>query len=79
MWVPEPGLEIDSIPTENLSLAIESDPSQDGIVIAAQDAECLVVRGQLGTGKSQVIVNLISNALVRHKRVLLVCQKSARS
>ena len=58
-------------------MAIESDPSQDGIVIAAQDAECLVVRGPPGTGKSQVIVNLISNALVRHKRVLLVCQKRA--
>jgi hypothetical protein len=68
---------LQAIPSENLSLAIKSDPSQDEIVAASQDAECLVVRGPPGTGKSQVIVNLISNALAKHERILLVCQKRA--
>ncbi|MGA9845541.1 MAG: DUF4011 domain-containing protein [Nitrososphaeraceae archaeon] len=48
----EPGVALQGISAENLSLAIESDPSQDEIVIASQDAECLVVRGPPGTGKS---------------------------
>jgi hypothetical protein len=73
----EPGVDLQGISAENLSLAIESDPSQDEIVVASQDSECLVVRGPPGTGKSQVIVNLISDALAKHKRVLLVCQKRA--
>lgn len=62
---------------ENLNLSIESDPSQDEIVVASREAKCLVVRGPPGTGKSQVIVNLISDALAKHKRILLVCQKRA--
>lgn len=70
-------VDLQEIPAENLSLAIESDPSQDEIVITSEDAECLVVRGPPGTGKSQVIVNLISDALAKHKLILLVCQKRA--
>jgi hypothetical protein len=66
-------------------LAIESDSSQDKIVAAAELEECIVVRGPPGTGKSQVIVNLISNALAykekdtntKQKRILVVCQKRA--
>ena len=73
----KPSVDLQAISAENLSLAIESDPSQDDIVIASQEAECLVVRGPPGTGKSQVIVNLVSDALAKHKRILLVCQKRA--
>jgi AAA domain len=74
---PDRDIKLDTISADELSLAIESDPSQDRIVVASQDTECLVVRGPPGTGKSQVIVNLISNALAKEKRVLLVCQKRA--
>ena len=36
-----------------------------------------MVRGPPGTGKSQVIVNLISDALTNNKKILVVCQKRA--
>ncbi|MBU1855326.1 MAG: DUF559 domain-containing protein, partial [Nanoarchaeota archaeon] len=37
----------------------------------------LVIHGPPGTGKSQVIMNLISDNLLRNKKVLLVCEKRA--
>ena len=40
----ESSIDLHVISAENLSLTIESDPSQDEIVVASQDAECLVVR-----------------------------------
>jgi superfamily I DNA and/or RNA helicase/very-short-patch-repair endonuclease len=70
-------LDLDSIPSKDLNLVIESDTSQDSVIIASQSSECTVVRGPPGTGKSQVIVNLISNALANQKKVLVVCQKRA--
>ena len=70
-------IDLDSIPTERLNLVLESDSSQEAAIIAAQSAECTVVRGPPGTGKSQAIVNLIANALADQKKVLLVCQKRA--
>ena len=54
---------------------MESDASQDSVVVSSQSSNCTVVRGPPGTGKSQVIVNLISNALAKGQKVLLVCQK----
>src|SRR5690606_6223665 len=38
---------------------------------------CLVVHGPPGTGKSQVICNMIADALARGERVLVCCQKRA--
>lgn len=70
-------IDLDSIPSKNLNLVIESDASQDSVIIASQSSECTVVRGPPGTGKSQAIVNLISNALANQKKVLVVCQKRA--
>lgn len=37
----------------------------------------MVLQGPPGTGKSQVIVNLIADALANQKKVLVVCQKKA--
>lgn len=68
-------LKLDDIPSNNIHSAIQSDASQDTVVFASQSSECIVVRGPPGTGKSQVIVNLISNALSRGQKVLVVCQK----
>lgn len=73
--VAEP--DLDAVPEAEVHTVVQSDPSQLAAVIKAQQAECLVVRGPPGTGKSQVIVNLISDALARDKRVLVVCQKRA--
>jgi very-short-patch-repair endonuclease len=68
-------IKLDDIPTEKLNLAVPSDASQDTVVLASQSANFIVVRGPPGTGKSQVIVNLISNALSKRQKILLVCDK----
>jgi very-short-patch-repair endonuclease len=73
----EDNIDLDKIPAKELNLVVESDASQEAVIVAAQSSECTVVRGPPGTGKSQVIVNLISNALANDKKILLVCQKRA--
>jgi primosomal protein N' len=72
-------LNLDDNPMDKLNLAVPSDASQDVVVLASQSqsSQCTVVRGPPGAGKSQVIVNLISNALANGQKVLLVCQKRA--
>jgi len=70
-------VDLDSVPDERINTVLPSDPSQDAVVVKAKEAECLVVRGPPGTGKSQVIVNLIADALSRGERVLVCCQKRA--
>ncbi|MFW6197920.1 MAG: AAA domain-containing protein, partial [Myxococcota bacterium] len=69
--------DLDAVSESEVHTVLQCDPSQMAAVIKAQRAECLVVRGPPGTGKSQVIVNLVSDALARDKRVLVVCQKRA--
>lgn len=71
----EPNL--DRTPDKNLGLVLPSDGSQDAAVLVAQQAPVSVVRGPPGTGKSQVITNLISDGLNRGECVLVVCQKRA--
>jgi very-short-patch-repair endonuclease len=70
-------MDLDRISESELNHVLSSDPSQDAIIAKAKRAECLVVRGPPGTGKSQVIVNLVADALARGDRVLVVCQKRA--
>ncbi|MGH7534170.1 MAG: AAA domain-containing protein, partial [Gemmatimonadales bacterium] len=43
----------------------------------ARDGRGVVIYGPPGTGKSQVIVNLVADALARGEKVLVVCQKRA--
>ena len=69
--------DIDSVPDREINLALPTDSSQDLVILEAQGSECIVVRGPPGTGKSQVIVNLITNALAKDEKVLVVCQKRA--
>jgi superfamily I DNA and/or RNA helicase len=68
-------IELDKIPAKTLNFTIESDTSQDKVAVFADKSECIVVRGPPGTGKSQLIVNLVSNAMSKNKKVLVVCQK----
>lgn len=56
---------------------LQSDGSQEEIIREARFQKGLVIHGPPGTGKSQVIVNLITDALHRKKKILLVCQKRA--
>ena len=68
---------LDEIPAAQVCVALPCDPSQYAVLREAQKAECTVVRGPPGTGKSQVIANLIVDALSRGERALVVCQKRA--
>ena len=53
------------------------DPSQDEAVLRSRSAPGLVVEGPPGTGKSQTIVNVVTDAIGRGESVLVVCQKQA--
>ena len=59
------------------SMVLASDADQNGAVARSKTSDILVMRGPPGTGKSQVITNIISDALYEGKRVLFVCQKRA--
>ncbi|MGG0936477.1 AAA domain-containing protein [Brevibacillus centrosporus] len=63
-------------PSENF-FVLETDASQEAVVVASRSQKGLIVHGPPGTGKSQVIVNLIVDRLARGQKVLLVCQKPA--
>ncbi len=62
--------------TENFTVA-ESDPSQSAAVQQARASVGLLVEGPPGTGKSQTIVNVVSDAVGRGESVLVICQKQA--
>jgi hypothetical protein len=57
--------------------AIFADPSQRAVIREARSGRGLVIDGPPGTGKSQVIANLITDALSRGERVAVVCEKRA--
>ncbi len=65
-------------PSENDKwLVTDSDHSQESALWNARKFDLMVLQGPPGTGKSQVIVNLIADALANQKKVLVVCQKKA--
>lgn len=53
----------------------ELDYSQEKAVKMAENLENLVVHGPPGTGKSQVIANIVSDHLGKNKKVLIVSEK----
>lgn len=65
------------IPEAEQLFLLPTDGSQEQILQLVRSEEGLVVHGPPGTGKSQVIVNLITDALNQDKRILVVCQKRA--
>lgn len=62
---------------EDLGMVLPCDDSQLRVVQLSDQGCSLQVEGPPGTGKSQTIANIISNALWRGRRVLLVCDKKA--
>ncbi|MCQ6265131.1 AAA domain-containing protein [Fictibacillus sp. WQ 8-8] len=68
---------IKEIPEAERFLVLDTDASQEEIIKELDKNKGLVIHGPPGTGKSQVIVNLIANVIAKNKKVLLVCQKRA--
>ena len=58
-------------------LPISADSSQLDAITASVKDKSFVLHGPPGTGKSQTITNIISNALYNGKRVLFVAEKMA--
>ena len=67
----------DRIPPQAEYLILDADASQHRAINRALDGESIVVWGPPGTGKSQVIANLIGNFMAYGKRVLFVAEKRA--
>ena len=61
----------------NKWLVTDYDHSQESVVWNTRKFDLMVLQGPPGTGKSQVIVNLIADAVANKKKVLVVCQKKA--
>lgn len=66
---------LNTVQEEDTFFVLDTDASQEAAVVASRNRDGLIVHGPPGTGKSQVIVNLIADRLARGQRVLLVCQK----
>ncbi len=62
---------------EKLFTGFPMDAWQENILKATKIGYSIVVQGPPGTGKSQLICNLISDAIATGKKVLIVCQKRA--
>lgn len=56
---------------------IDADPTQRAVLDECLQHEAMVIDGPPGTGKSQVIANLVLDALRRGERVAVVCEKRA--
>ena len=82
IWDPgaDPGnesVDLDNTPDIRVNSVLDSDSSQDQVIIKSKGSNLVVVRGPPGTGKSQVITNMIADALSNKEKVLVVCQKRA--
>jgi hypothetical protein len=62
---------------EKIYTPFELDAYQENAIRAIKNGQSIVVQGPPGTGKSQLISNLMADAIASGKRALLVCQKRA--
>jgi hypothetical protein len=70
-----PGVK--QIKEEKLYTPFTIDAYQENAIKVVKQGQSIVVQGPPGTGKSQLICNLIADAIASGKRALLVCQKRA--
>lgn len=81
-WTPHPitsdlkNVDLHFSPVD-IALPMSVDSSQMAAVIEGGNGNSFILDGPPGTGKSQTITNLISNALYHGKRVLFVAEKMA--
>ncbi|RAW00697.1 AAA domain-containing protein [Pseudochryseolinea flava] len=68
---------LSAIPEEKLFAPFVLDAHQENAIRAVKRGQSIVVQGPPGTGKSQLICNLLADAIASGKRALLVCQKRA--
>lgn len=62
---------------EKLFTPFPLDAYQEQAITSVKQGRSIVVQGPPGTGKSQLICNLIADAMASGKRALVVCQKRA--
>nr|HPH69776.1 AAA family ATPase [Kofleriaceae bacterium] len=74
---PNPPVAAKATDDNDWTPVIVADPSQRSVIREARRNGATVVDGPPGTGKSQVIVNLVAEALRRGERVAVVCEKRA--
>ena len=72
-----PTLNSNHIKEEKVFAPFELDAYQENAIKAIKNGNSIVVQGPPGTGKSQLICNLLSDAMANGKKALLVCQKRA--
>ena len=68
---------LNRVKEEQTFTPFKMDAWQENVIKAVKEGHSLVVEGPPGTGKSQLICNLIADHIARGKRVMLVCQKRA--
>jgi len=66
-----------SLKEEQILTPFTIDESQEAIIRSVKSGKSVVVQGPPGSGKSQLICNLMADFASQGKRVLLVCQKRA--
>ncbi len=66
-----------AITPSDLCMPLPYDSSQLSAVVASTKGKSFILHGPPGTGKSQTITNMITNALYHGKRVLFVAEKMA--
>ena len=69
-------LILDKFQTSTISV-IETDPSKEQIINTLTKNEIKLIQGLPGTGKSQSITAIVSNALANNVKCLIVCEKKA--
>jgi MoxR-like ATPase len=72
-------LNVSALPIkeEKIFAPFDLDAYQENAIKAIKHGNSIVVQGPPGTGKSQLICNILSDAMAAGKKALLVCQKRA--
>jgi Cdc6-like AAA superfamily ATPase len=66
---------VSTVREEKIYTPFSLDAYQEHALRSIKDGRSIVVQGPPGTGKSQLIANLMADAIASGKKVLLVCQK----